>query len=124
MMAFAGSKAIGVNPYCEDQEVAVALAAYLGSEEAQIAHYEMRNVIPANSKAASNDKVATDVVAVAQNATISETSILQPTVPNMGRYWGPAESMGKELVAKTVNHDNAEAKTVELNESLNKDAVE
>ncbi|MBR5099050.1 MAG: hypothetical protein IK091_07515, partial [Spirochaetales bacterium] len=43
MKAFAGSKAIGVNPqsalYAEHPEVAVALAAWLGSTDAQNSHY-------------------------------------------------------------------------------------
>ena len=43
MKAFAGSKAVGVNPatalYKDHPEVAVALAAYLGGTDAQKAHY-------------------------------------------------------------------------------------
>lgn len=35
LKAFLGSKAIGVNPNCKNQEVAVKLAAFLGSEDAQ-----------------------------------------------------------------------------------------
>ncbi len=42
MMAYAGSKAIGVNPNCDDMVAAVELAVYLGSAEAQRAHYELR----------------------------------------------------------------------------------
>ena len=45
MKAFAGSKAVGVNPatalYKEHPEIAVALAAYLGGTDAQKAHYEL-----------------------------------------------------------------------------------
>jgi arabinogalactan oligomer/maltooligosaccharide transport system substrate-binding protein len=41
----------------------------------------------------------------------------------MGNYWGPAESMGKELVAKTVTHDNAKDKTEKMNKAMNTDAV-
>ena len=46
MLAFAGSKAIAVNPNCKYQQVAVALAKYLGSKDAQKKHYELRGVIP------------------------------------------------------------------------------
>ena len=46
MKSFAGSKAIGVNPNSKNPEAAVALAAFLGSTEAQQAHYDMRNIIP------------------------------------------------------------------------------
>ncbi|MBQ8823268.1 MAG: extracellular solute-binding protein [Lachnospiraceae bacterium] len=124
MMAFAGSKAIGVNPHCEDADVAIALAAYLGGEEAQRAHYEMRGIIPANNTVAGDEAVKSDVVANAQSATIANTSIMQPIVGNMGRYWSPAENMGKAIVAKEVTHDNAAAQTELMNESMNKDAVQ
>lgn len=124
MMAFAGAKAIGVNPTCENMDVAVALAAYLGGEEAQKAHFLMRDVIPANNTLASDAEVVSNPVAVAQAATIDNTSIMQPFVGNMGRYWGPAENMGKAIVAKEVTHDNAAEKTELMNEAMNKDAVE
>ena len=50
MLAFAGSKAIAVNPNCKYQQVAVALAKYLGSKDAQKKHYELRGVIPCNTE--------------------------------------------------------------------------
>lgn len=124
LKAFAGSKAIGVNPHCEDQEVAVALAAFLGGEEAQKAHYEMRGIIPANNTVAADAAVQADVVAKAQAETVANTSIMQPIVGHMGRYWLPAENMGKAIVAKEITHDNAAEKTETMNESMNKDAVE
>ena len=52
LKAFAGSKAIGVNPNCPDQDVAVALAAWLGGQEAQQAHFDLRGTIPANTTVA------------------------------------------------------------------------
>ena len=124
LLAFAGSKAIGVNPHCDDADVAIALAAYLGSEEAQRAHYEMRGIIPANNTVAADEAVKSDVVANAQSATINNTAILQPIVGSMGRYWSPAENMGKAIVAKEVTHDNAKEQTELMNESMNKDAVQ
>ncbi|MBQ7918350.1 MAG: extracellular solute-binding protein [Lachnospiraceae bacterium] len=124
MKAFAGSKAIGVNPHCEDADVAIALAAYLGGVDAQRAHYEMRGIIPASNTVAADDAVKADVVANAQSATIANTSIMQPIVANMGRYWSPAENMGKAILAKEVTHDNAAEQTELMNESMNKDAVQ
>ncbi len=124
LMAFAGSKAIGVNPHCEDADVAIALAAYLGSEQAQRIHYEMRGIIPANSTVAGDEAVKADVVANAQSATIADTSVMQPIVGNMGRYWSPAKNMGEAIVAKKVTHDNAAEQTRLMNESMNRDVVQ
>ena len=123
MKSFAGSKAIGVNPatalYKEHPEIAVALAAYLGGTDAQKAHYELRNIIPTD-----NNITVDDPLAKAQMDTMSFASIVQPLQANMGNYWTPAESMGKELVAGTVTHDNAADKTEAMNTSLNTSAVQ
>ena len=118
--AFAGSKAIGVNTNCKNPQVAIALAAYLGGADAQKDHYDMRNIIPT---IASVD-VGEDLVAAAQVDVLNGKSVLQPLVAAMGNYWGPAENMGKELVAGSVTEANAEEKTVAMNETMNTDAVE
>ena len=123
MKSFAGSKAVGVNPatalYKEHPEIAVALAAYLGGTDAQKAHYELRNIIPTDSNISVSDPLAK-----AQMDTMSYASIVQPIQANMGNYWGPAESMGKELVAGAVTHANAAEKTETMNNSMNSSAVQ
>ena len=123
MKSFAGSKAIGVNPagalYAEHPEVAVALAAYLGGTEAQQAHYDLRNIIPTDTNITVDDALAQ-----AQMDTMSYASIVQPLQSDMGNYWSPAESMGKELVAGTVTHANAAEKTESMNTSMNSSAVQ
>ncbi len=124
MKSFAGSKAIGVNPatalYAEHPEIAVALAAWLGGSEAQQKHYDLRNIIPTDK----NINVGDDALAKAQMDTMSYSSIVQPLQDKMGLYWGPAESMGKEINAGTVTHDNAAEKTESMNESMNNEAVQ
>ena len=50
MLAYAGSKAIGVNPNSKNMVAAVELAVYLGSAEAQQLHYELSSVIPCNTE--------------------------------------------------------------------------
>jgi len=120
MKSFAGSKAIGVNPNSKYPEAAVALAAYLGGKDSQQTHYETRGIIPT---IASVD-VGDDAVAAAQVATMANTSIVQPVYSTMGQYWSPAQSMGEELVNKTVTHDNAAEKTEAMNTAMNTAAVQ
>ena len=123
MKAFAGSKAVGVNPatalYGSHPEVAVALAAYLGGTDAQQAHYELRNIIPTDVNVTVDDALAQ-----AQMDAMDFASIVQPLQADMGNYWTPAESMGKELVAGTVTHKNAAEKTEAMNTSMNTSAVQ
>lgn len=122
MKSFSGSKAIGVNPNCEYPQVAVALARYLGSADAQKVHYEMRNVVPCNEELLS--QITDDALVTAQNDTFNNTSIIQPFVKNMSNYWTPAENFGKSLVNGEVTHDNAAEMTEKLNTSMNTSAVE
>ncbi len=119
LRSFAGSKAIGVNPNCKNPQAAVALAVYLGSAEAQKAHYEMRNIIPCAVSLLSDPAVAADVVAAAQGNTVANTSVVQSSIPEMGTYWGPAENMGKSIVSGEVSAENAADKTADFNEALN-----
>ena len=124
MKSFAGSKAIGVNLNCEYPQVAVALAAYLGSAEAQQAHYELRSVVPCNTELLADEAIAADVLVTAQNGTFDTTSIIQPFVSAMDLYWSPAENFGKSLVNGEVTHDNAAEMTENLNTSMNTAVVE
>ena len=119
LKSFAGSKGVGVNPNCKNPEVAVALANFLGSDEAQLAHYELRNVIPCSVALQANETIKADAVAVAEAATIANTSVVQPLIPEMGNYWGPAETMGNAIYNGEVTLDNAAAETEKFNNSLN-----
>ncbi len=119
MLSFAGSKAIGVNPNCEDQEAAVALARFLGSSEAQLKHYEMRSVIPCSNELLSDPVISKDILINAQNDTIANTSIIQPTLSEMAPYWIAAETFGKALIAKDITKDNAQQKLDDYVTQLN-----
>ena len=122
MKAFAGSKAIGVNPNAENPQVAMSLAQYLASADAQKTHYELRNVVPCNTELLST--ITDDAVVKAQNDTYDNTAITQPFVSKMNLYWSPAENMGKNIVAGDVTHDNAAEKTEEMNTAMNTDAAQ
>lgn len=120
LKSFAGSKAIGVNPHSKNMEAAVALAQYLASEEAQLKHYEMRNIVPCNTKLLASDAVKNDALAQAQAATVANTSVIQPTDASFGtNFWGTAESMAAEIVSGTVTLDNAAEKTTALENAWN-----
>ena len=120
LKSFMGSKAIGVNPNAENQQVAMALAAYLAGEEAQTAHYEMRNILPTNL----NVSVEGDAIAEAVAEVMANASIMQPLVSKMGNYWSPAENMGKNIISGEVTKDNAAEKTEEMNTTMNTDLAE
>ena len=124
MKSFAGSKAIGVNPNSQYPQVAVALAKFLGSAEAQQSHYDLRSIVPCNTELLAQEAVQADALVVAQNATFDTTSILQPFVSKMGNYWTPAENFGNSLLNGEVTADNAAEMTESFNTSLNTSVVE
>ena len=119
LCAFAGSKAIAANPNSQNMQAAVALAVYLGSAEAQLAHYEMRGIIPTSLALTSDPTIQADPVALAQANTIANTSKLQPTLPEMNNYWTPAENFGKAIHSGEVTVDNAAEKVDAFNAALN-----
>ena len=123
MLAYAGSKAIGVNSRSEYMEQAVALAVYLGGIDAQRAHYEMRNVIPCNTELLKEKDIAADALVVAQNDTFNNTSILQPFVAAMSNCWTPVENMGKGIRNKSVTHENAKEQTEAMNAAMNSNGI-
>ena len=123
MMSYAGSKAIGVNPYSKHMVAAVELAVYLGSAEAQLTHYQMRNVIPCNTELLADEAIANDPLVSAQNDTFNNTSILQPFVAKMNNCWVPVENMGKGIRNGSVTHENAAEQTEAMNEAMNSDGI-
>ena len=126
LKAFLGSKAVGVNSNCKNQEVAVKLAAYLGSEDAQLKHFELRKQAPVNTNLASNEEIAKDAVASAMANVAANCSIAQPIIP-MQAYWDAATPFGDAFVHGAegqITADNAKEKTEAFNEQLNSSIAE
>ena len=123
MKAYAGSKAIGVNPNSKNMEAAIALAVYLGSAESQKAHYEMCGTIPCNTEPLADASSSSDALVTAQNDTFNNTSILQPFVSKMNNCWTPVENLGKGIRNGSITHDNAQEQTEGMNEAMNSDGI-
>ena len=120
LKAFLGSKAVGVNPNCENQEIAVKLAAYLGSEDAQLAHFQLRGQSPVNTNLATNSEVAADPVASAMAEVATNCSVAQPIIDMQG-YRDAATPFGDSFVngaEDQITHDNAAEKTEAFNTQL------
>ena len=117
---FGGSKAIAVNPNSAQPKAASLLAAYLATPEAQLAHYEFNGTAPVSSKLlAENETIMADLSCSAAVNTVAQVAITQPSIPEMGAYWGAADAMAKAIVNGEVTADNAEAKTADFNTALN-----
>lgn len=111
MKSFSGSKAAAYNPNSKSPKIAAEFAAFLGSTQAQKAHFDMRQIVPTDKSLAAD--VANDPAAVAQMSTIANTSVNQSTIPAMADFWDPCKTFGTALVNKEVTTDNAAQKTTE-----------
>ncbi len=119
LKSFAGSKAVGVNPNCENLDVALEFARYLGGAESQKAHYELRSVIPCSIELLKDPEIAGNELIKAQNDTIKNTSIVQPTLSQMSTYFQASEAFGNKLVNGEITHENAEMQLENYIKELN-----
>ena len=121
LKAFAGSKAIGVNRQSQvPQNVLVSLAQYLASEDAQLSHYEMRNIVPCNTKLLESDAVKNDALAQAQSNTVANTAIIQPANTTFNNnWWDNATTMANAIMDGVVTDANAADETAKFEKSIN-----
>jgi arabinogalactan oligomer/maltooligosaccharide transport system substrate-binding protein len=120
LKAFGGSKAVGVNKNSKQMQVSVALAQYLASEDAQKAHYEMRNIVPCNTKLLASDAVKNDALAQAQANTMANTAIIQPNNKTFGdNWWNNATTMANAIMDGTVTEANAADETAKFENAIN-----
>lgn len=117
LKSFAGSKAVGVNPNSKNMKASMQFAAFLASTEGQLLRYQVRSAIPVATALAEDPAIASDIVAVAVLNTIANTSVLQPTLPEMSNWWVPIETLGRNIVSGEVNASNGAdslAKTLDV----------
>ncbi|WP_421790498.1 ABC transporter substrate-binding protein [Gardnerella sp. DNF01192] len=117
MKALAGSKAVAYNTHSKAQKMAAIFAAFLGSKKSQQIAFEKEGAVPSDKSLA--DSVKDAPAAVAQMETIAKTSVVQPSIAEMGDFWDPTGTFGKALT-KDINEANAEAKTAEYAKNLAK----
>ncbi|MGN1083984.1 MAG: extracellular solute-binding protein [Lachnospiraceae bacterium] len=119
MRQFTGSKAVGVNPRSNHMAAAVALALYLGGESVQRDRFVYRDITPTNVTLAASEEVLASPVAAAENAVVLNTSVVQPTVPEITNWFQIVETFAEEIYNGSVTKQNAEKRTRELEEALN-----
>lgn len=111
LKSFYGSKAIGVNSHTANPAVAVAFAAYLGSEEMQLQRFEETGQVPTNLKAGESEAVQADEVAKVIVEETNNASVMQPTSSEFSsRYWSNAGGIATEIRSGELNKDNAQQK--------------
>ena len=109
MKGFYGSKAIGVNAQSKNPKVAMEFAAFLGSEEQQIARFTATGTVPTNKVASDIDAVKNDVLSSVIVAEANNCSVAQPTDPTFSsRYWNYAGTIKTDILNGKLTADNAQ----------------
>ena len=119
LKAYAGSKAVGVNPNAKNMKAAMQFAAFLASSDSQLLRFQLRNITPAVTALAENADVAASIVAVAESNTMAYTSVAQTTIAEMNPVWGPVGTFGTNLADGAVTADNVQESVDALDAQLN-----
>ena len=119
LKAYAGSKAVGVNPNAANQKAAMQFAAFLASADSQLLRFQLRNITPAVTALAENADVAASIVAVAESNTMAFASVAQPTIAEMNPVWGPVGTFGTNIADGMVTRDNVVESVDALDAQLN-----
>ena len=119
LKAYAGSKAVGVNPNASNQKAAMQFAAVLASADSQLLRFQLRNITPAVTALAENADVAASIVAVAESNTMAFASVAQPTIAEMNPVWGPVGTFGTNIADGMVTRDNVVESVDALDAQLN-----
>ena len=119
LKAYAGSKAVGVNPNAKNMKAAMQFAAFLASADSQLLRFQLRNITPAVTALGENAEVAASIVAAAESATMAYASVAQPTIAEMNPVWGPVGTFGANLADGSVTRENAQEMVDLLDGQLN-----
>ena len=109
MSGFGGFKMLGVKPQTDDDKLAAcdALAAFLTSEEVQLARYNAVGWGPSNLNAQQNEAVQADE---ALSALAAQLAFCEPQGQYPGDYWSLATALGDDVIADKL--DNADDATL------------
>ena len=107
MSGFGGFKLLGVKPQEDEEKLAAcdALAAYLSSEEVQLARYEAIGWGPSNLNAQQSDAVKADE---ALSALAQQLPFTVPQGQYPGDYWTLATSLGDDIISGTLTTDSSD----------------
>ena len=107
LSGFGGFKLLGVKPQEDEDKLAVcdALAAYLSSEEVQLARYEAVGWGPSNLNAQASDAVKADE---ALSALAEQLAFAIPQGQYPGDYWTLATSLGDTVIQGELTVDSSD----------------
>lgn len=95
---FAGAQMVAVYKYSEHKEAAIKWVEFLNTDTAMEIMYEYKTKLPALKTDLLDDieGVSDDTLLLAMSAQL-QSSVPMPTIPQVTYYWGPGETMIKQI---------------------------
>lgn len=100
----------GVNAQTKYPAEAMLFAEYLTNEKCQKIRFEERSSSPTNVNLINDTELLASNPAVAVLSQQVKTSTIQPSIAQMGNFWGPMEAFGQDCIAKAVTKENMQQK--------------
>lgn len=116
---FASAKAIGVKSTCKDPEVAMALASYLSSADAQRKHYELRGYVPALKELLDDEEILSNEIVAVDSWSNENIGYPRPCFAEFSYFWTPAQTFGESLRDGIITHDNVKENLDTLQKAVN-----
>lgn len=118
MSSMANFKLVGVNSSTKNPVEAMALAEFLTNYDNQLLNFEQRSFAPTNKKLAEDSEKMASNAAVAAVAYQGQFATLQTAIPQIGKYWTPAEAFGAGVISGEVTKDNVQEKLDQFVEAV------
>lgn len=112
--SYGNFKVYGVNSQTKAPAAAMALAEYLTSEAAQKLRFETRSFVPTNNVLAADTATLGANPAVAACAAQNAFATLQPSIPQMGKFWDPVGAFTTGIKSGEITEANVQAKLDDL----------
>lgn len=112
--SYGNFKVYGVNSQTKSPAAAMALAEYLTSEAAQRVRFETRSFVPTNLALSADTAALSANVAVAACAEQNKFATLQPSIPQMGKFWDPVGAFTTGIKNGSTTEANVQAELDKL----------
>lgn len=103
-------KLYGVNAQTKYPAEALELAEYLTNKQAQQIRFEKRSYAPTNTELINDKETMSSNIAISALADQAQYSILQTSIPQITKYWSPAEAFGLGILDGSVTKENMQEK--------------
>ena len=114
MKSLVSTSVVGVNLSSKNTKVAVALASYLASTDAQQAHFNMQQACATDKHVKSEDGFVKTVRAVEK-----KSSVMYPYAEDQKSFFAALEAMGNDILSKNVTESNVVDKTNAMSTAMN-----